>query len=392
MSSSFIQSASTSVTSCIPGNGDLLITCLDGSTVRVDPHARRLLNEIRAAFSRHLVISEAQATALAVWTMHTHVYRQFQFTPRLAIISPEKRCGKSTLIDLLNALCCEPDKMDNATAAVIYRTVDSQPKLTLLIDEADSFLSSAEGLRGVLNSGFEVSGKVKRSRVARRGDYEPAGYKSFAPAAIASIGELPDTIMDRAVPIHLRRKLVTQKVESIRPFRESLRELQGEIAAWAETADFKDYPDPSMPGDFDDRQADISVPLLAIADLAGCEWPDRVRDALSALFSSNKTDSPSGMLLADIRSVFNQTNADKLSSSEICSKLGDMEDRPWPDFSHGHCITPPQMARLLKSFGIGPRDIRLDNKAGIKGYLQADFMDAWSRYLPPEKPESGVTH
>jgi hypothetical protein len=340
-----------------------------------------------------LVISEAQATALAAWTMHTHVYRQFQHTPRLAIISPEKRCGKSTMIDLLNALCCEPDKMDNATAAVIFRTVDSQPKLTLLIDEADSFMSSAEGLRNVLNSGFEMSGTVKRAQ--REGDdFQPVAFRSFAPAAIASIGNLPETIMDRSIPLHLRRKLATERVESIRPFREALKELQGEIAAWAETADLTQHQDPSIPGDFNDRQADISVPLLAIADLAGREWPDRMRKALSELFASNETESLSGILLADIRSIFNQTQADKLPSSELCERLDDMEDRPWPDFSHGHRITPPQMARLLKPFGISPRDIRIDGKAGIKGYLQAHFMDAWSRYLPPEapqEPESGVT-
>ncbi len=66
-----------------------------------------------------------------------------------------------------------------------------------------------------------------------------------------------------------------------------------------------------------------------------------------------------------------------------------MEEQPWPEFNNGKVITPPQLARSLKPFGIKPRDIRLDSKAGIKGYQRVDFIDAWSRYLPTEADEEG---
>ncbi len=393
----FRCSASTSVTSCIPGNGDLLITRLDGSTVRVDPHARRLLGDIRAAFLRHLVISEAQATALTVWTMHTHVYRQFQHTPRLAITSPEKGCGKTTVIDLLGTLCHSPLKMDNATESVIFRVIDAASKgqsagLTLLIDEADSFMAGREGIRNLLNCGFEASGMVWRS--ARTGqDFAPRGFGAFAPVAIAGIGELPDTVTSRSIPIRLRRKMNGERIEKVKAYRPALAQLGTALAEWAKTVDFASMPHPEIPEHFSDREADISASLLALAELAGCGWPDRIRDALTELFASNETESTSGMLLADMRKIFRETGDNKLASNDLCTHLGQLEDRPWPEFNNGKQITPAQLARLLKPFGISPRDIRVDGKAGIKGYLQADFIDAWSRYLPPEapqEPESGV--
>ena len=42
----------------------------------------------------------------------------------------------------------------NITAAAIFRTVEAA-RPTLLIDEADSFLSDKEDIRGVLNAGYD---------------------------------------------------------------------------------------------------------------------------------------------------------------------------------------------------------------------------------------------
>ena len=358
-----------------------------------DIQTASLLDEASAAFRRHLVISQEQSVVMAAWALHTHVYPYFKHTPRLAITSPEKGCGKSTVINLLAELCCEPMKMDNATESVIFRLIDAtekgkKPGLTLLIDEADSFMPGREGIRNLLNCGFEASGMVWRS-VRSGQDFAPRGFKAFAPVAIAGIGALPDTVTSRSVPIYLRRKMNGERIEKVKDYRPALAALRAKIGEWAKTADFSTRPDPAIPHEFGDREGDISLPLLAIADLAGGTWPDMMREALLELFASNETESTSGMLLADMRAIFTQTGASKLPSSDICDHLGKMEEQPWPEFNNGKVITPPQLARLLKPFGIKPRDIRLDSKAGIKGYQRADFIDAWSRYLPTEADEEG---
>jgi putative DNA primase/helicase len=83
----------------------------------VDPAV--LLHDIAAAIRRHVVLSDHEADIVALWIVHCYVFDTFQCTPRLAITSPEKRCGKTTLLDVIGCLvltyrkhrrcCCFPD-------------------------------------------------------------------------------------------------------------------------------------------------------------------------------------------------------------------------------------------------------------------------------------------
>jgi hypothetical protein len=116
-----------------------------------------------------------------------------------------ERCGKSTLLEVLRITCRRTIKADNISASGVFRTVEALRPLTLLIDEADSFLDGAEELRGVSNSGFERSGNVIRV-VEIKGEHRPVQFATFAPCALACIGDLPSTLADHAVPIRMARK------------------------------------------------------------------------------------------------------------------------------------------------------------------------------------------
>jgi hypothetical protein len=43
-----------------------------------------------------------------LWVIHTHLISYFQITPRLVVHSPVKRCGKTTLLDVLGCLVLRP--------------------------------------------------------------------------------------------------------------------------------------------------------------------------------------------------------------------------------------------------------------------------------------------
>jgi len=92
------------------------------------------------------------------------------------------------------------------------------------------------------------------------------------------------------------------------------------------------------------------------------------------------------LLLADIRAIFLGHSALKMSSADICKRLGDLEDRPWPEWRRGKSMTPPQLARALRPFGLRPGTVRLaetiNGSITIKGYIKEAFEEAWSRYLP----------
>jgi hypothetical protein len=101
--------------------------------------------------------------ATALWVLHTHVCERFTISPRLAFTSPVRGCGKTTALAVLEQLAFRPERMDNATPAVIYHLIDTLHHATLLVDEADNLGLNVNGiLRAVLNSGHRKGGSIRR--------------------------------------------------------------------------------------------------------------------------------------------------------------------------------------------------------------------------------------
>lgn len=355
----------------------------------------KLLDAAKQAILRHVYIDEAAAAAVALWAAHTWTYERFEHTPRLHITAPTKRCGKSTLCDLIASLSRRPLRVDSVSAAALFRAVESLSPLTVICDEADTYLTGDDdALRGIINSGYHCEGAVIRveevngARVIRR-------FRTFAPVLLAGIGAVPDTIADRSIPIRLDRRPADHPVAKLRACgaREALRAIAAGFARWALDGPDLD-PNPPVPDAFNDRQSDIAVPLLSVAKAAGPAWGKAAERALIALFRGQR-DAADGedigvLLLADLHSVFAETGAARLSSAEICDRLGAFEHRPWPEYRNGKPITPPQLARVLSRFGVRPQNFRRPDGGVRKGYLRGDLEPAWERYLPPsaEAPPS----
>lgn len=352
----------------------------------VEPAA--LLDALAETIRRHVILSPAAADCCALWIAHTWVPDRFQHSPRLSVTSPVKGCGKSTLLDVLRATSHRPVKADNISASGVFRTVEALRPLTLLIDEADTFLRENEELRGVLNSGFERSGEVIRV-VEIRGEHQPVRFATYAPVALAGIGTLPGTLEDRAVPVVLQRKGAGEDVVKLRApgARAALSDLARMIARWAEDCGGLLSPDPAVPEAMGDREGDIAVPLLAIADHAGGAWPERARAALLAVFRSRTAErgtmEAGTTLLADLRTLFRAKAEERMTSAEIVAALGEMEDRPWAEWRDRKPMTAPQLARALAPFRIGPATLRFGARTA-KGYQRDNFAEAWARYLPAE--------
>ena len=343
-----------------------------------------LLGELSTAIRGHVVMPDWAADTVALWAAHTHLADCFGISPRLAIKSPEKGCGKTTLLDALSRIVVRPLPTANATAAAIFRVVEVH-RPTLLIDEADTFLSENEELRGILNSGHRQGGSVIRT-VGE--DFEPRAFSTYAACAIALIGKLPGTIADRSVPIELRRRRADEPVEPFRFDRtERLDRLARKLARWAaDVADCIRETDPDVPAGVFNRAADNWRPLLAIADAAGGEWPGRARRAVQYIGAAAAGDEQSVRvtLLSDIRATFRERRQDRLSSAELVEALVAIEGRQWAEWKAGKPITANGLARVLAPFGIKPGTIRT-SVGTPKGYQLAQFEDAFVRYLPEEE-------
>jgi hypothetical protein len=342
-----------------------------------------LSDSIAEAIRRYVVLSDHSRDATALWILHSYLIDCFLVSPRLAVCSPTKQCGKTTLLDVLGRLVLKPLPTANVTASAIFRVVEAY-RPALLVDEADTFLSGDDELRGIINSGHRHGGSVLR---AVGDDYEPRAFSTYSPCAIALIGKLPDTLHDRSVVVDLKRRLPS---ESISPFRTDrvgqLDVLARQAARWCrDHADEVANADPSMPAGIYNREADNWHPLLAIAEAAGGHWPKRARDALKAAHTAEDDESRLAMLLADIKAAFaERRNTDRLASVSLVAMLVEIEGRPWAEYRRGKPMTQNQLARALKPLGIAPEGIRQGDKTP-RGYRLHQFSEAFERYLPSEE-------
>lgn len=343
-----------------------------------------LLDDLTEAIRRHVVMTESQARACALWVVMSHGLDALHIAPRLALQSAEKGSGKTTLLDVVERLVPRPLRASNVSAAAIFRVIESSCP-TLLLDEADSFIGKdREELRGVLDSSHSRSSAYVIRTVGK--DFEARKFSTWAAIAFAGIGKLPGTLQDRSVVIELKRARPDERVEPFRADRtETLDVLGRKVARWA--ADHRDLltnADPEVPEELFNRQADNWRPLIAIANLAGGEWPELAREAARELSAAPDDDSHGVRLLADIREIFEDLEVDKISSADLCYRLAAIEDSPWPEYGRsGKPITPPALASLLRPYKIAPGTIRLDARGTPKGYRLAQFRDAFARYLPP---------
>jgi putative DNA primase/helicase len=362
----------------------------------------QLLDQLAATFERYIVLPREAKEALALWTLHAHAIDASDHAPRLAITSPEMRCGKTNLLKVIGWLTPRALSASTLTAALVYRVVE-QFKPTLIIDEADTFLvrstgnggaTSNEELRGVLNCGHDRFAGGALRLVPVGDQFEPRRFNVFSPVAIAMIGRLPGTVRDRSINIRMARKKHGDKVERLqRSDQAALRPLASQCARWAaDNLDALASANPALPETLDDRARDNWRPLLAISDRIGGTWSARARDAAQRLSGANaEDDTYPTLLLTDLRTIFAEADVDRISSERACEELRKLESRPWPEYGRGRKpITPPQLARLLKGFEISPCTIRIGAETA-KGYKLCDFADAFERYLSPAPPVSAVT-
>jgi hypothetical protein len=253
------------------------------------------------------------------------------------IRAPEKRCGRSRLLDIVEGTCHAPLITVNASPAAVYRAIGGDVPPTLLVDEADTIFSGKnadnnEDLRGLLNAGHQ------RNRPAIRWDSATRKLETiptFAMAALAGIGAMRDTIEDRAVVIRMRRRAPGETVAPFRHRRDrpALTALAATLAGWlAPHLAALEKAEPGMP--LEDRAADTWEPLIAVADLAGGESPSLARHAAIALTADHDQAADVSdriRLLTDCRTAFG--GADALPTTTLITRLRGDPEAPWCD--HG---------------------------------------------------------
>ena len=89
-------------------------------------NAESVFEEVSQIFTKYLVLPDGAVDILTLWAAHTHVYSAFQHTPRLNITSPERECGKTLTLDVLETVTPKALRTQNVTTAVLFRIVDKE--------------------------------------------------------------------------------------------------------------------------------------------------------------------------------------------------------------------------------------------------------------------------
>jgi hypothetical protein len=351
------------------------------------PDGAELLERLVWFIRRYVALSEDQALLSALWIVHTHTLDAADTTPYLNVKSAEKRSGKTRLLEVLSLLAAGSWLTGRVTAAVLVRKVAAVAP-ALLLDESDAAFKGdreyAETLRGVLNAGFRRGG-VASLCVGQGANITYEDFPVFCPKVIAGIGKLPDTVADRSIPIELRRRRPSEKVERfrLRKVGQEALPIFRDVRAWAQAhLDGLSGAEPDLPDELDDRAQDIMEPLLAIADEVGGEWPERSRRAAVGLLTGEEREDAESLgvrLLRDVRGVFDEKSSDRLPTGKLLEALHAMEEAPWGSL-RGEALDARGLARLLKPYGVKPEKLREGNDT-FRGYRRASFEDAWARYL-----------
>jgi putative DNA primase/helicase len=372
-----------------------------------------LLEALTAIVKDHVILELEEAWCIALWIVYTYLADVFRFSPRLGVTSPTRGCGKSTLFDIIRTLVLRGISTANITAAAVFRLVNNYHPC-LIIDEADQFLGDKKDLQGLLNSGHKRGDRILR---VLGDDQQLRAFDIFGPVAIGQIGVLPNTLIERAIPIQMRRrkkgdreiKLFDDETpEALEPFIA----LRRKCARWAQDHRIEiGETKVQLPPEAYNRIADNWRILKRIATVAGGEWPERVdKAALKAIKDHTISDEDLlTLLLSDIRSIeFRYTVTERTSSGNgdemvevatydakgeipsavLTEELTRLEGRPWAempgkDGREGKKLSQNKLARLLKPVSVIPESIGPTWKR-VNGYRLEHFSDAFERYLGEE--------
>ena len=347
-----------------------------------------LLDEVMQWFAQYVYAPKEALTVVTLWAALTWFVEETYFAPILALLSPTKRSGKSLCLDLMRWIVRRPNLTSGMgiTTAVVFR-LNEQRQPTFLIDEAEK-LSGRDGNReiiGLLNKGYRRGGKVQR---CREKDHAVEEFDAFGFRAVAAIGNLWDTITDRAVVVPMQRKPRTTQMKR---FAGRVIESEGCVLASKICRFTEDHIDQfedaelrvPKPEWLNDRACDNWTPLFTVAQLAGGDWPMLALDAAKALSSAVENNDRAEQLIHDARKIFtDQGWPEVIKSGELVDSLNRIESSPWGDYSKGKGISTHKLAAIFRGFEIRPHQERDGQGRITRGYWLKDLEGAFDRYPP----------
>lgn len=353
------------------------------------PAGARVLNEARAFVARFWApSSDAALDLLVLWAAGTHACdgdnrMVFETYPHLFLGSKTPASGKTTALKMLGLLAARAEMVSDPTAPALMALID-QERAALLLDEADTLAGGGgfgRSTRTILLESYKKSGSIVRGSSGANGGVKRTCV--YAPVALAGMWQnwisnpKLDALRTRTFMIPCVARRAGQNLETFRRrvHQQQAVALNAGLAKWGRrSAQALAEAWPEVPEGMEDRDAELVEPLIAVAEAAGGDWPERARHAVKVLLRGEPEEdddptTPLEMLLADLGTVF--MGADRLASRTIVGRLAELPGSPWRRYPSAQAAGK-EIAAILAPLGIQPRPVKLDGLT-VRGYDWADI-------------------
>jgi hypothetical protein len=320
-----------------------------------DPvNATQLFAEIEARILQHVVMPKDLAFVVALWVGQSWIHQHGTYSPILGVTSAERDSGKSTLMGVVAFLVRRSLLSVGISAAALYRSIEKWNP-TFVVDEADDAFVDNPDLRQVINSGWTRGQGVMRCDPDTN---EPRRFSTFCPKAIALKGKkMPDTMLSRTIFVEMKRRLRSEKVDHFRHLDDAgFARMRSQLARWAQdSGESLGLAQPAQPEGFMNRTASNWQVMFAIAD--SLDAGERARTVAQRIAGATDMASAGVALLQDIKTMFEASTLDYLTSKTIIERLTADPEKPWAEWSRGKPITEKGVAALLHEYRISSRTV-----------------------------------
>ncbi|WP_396204017.1 DUF3631 domain-containing protein [Gemmatimonas sp.] len=370
-----------------------------------------VLEVARAHLQRHAILPPHADTAVVLWCGLTHFLEHVSYFGILHVMSPTRESGKTRVLELVHLLSARAWSVVSPSLSPLFRVI-AKDAPTLILDEADTLpREHFNTFTAIFNDGVRRGGGIPRTAKQADDTFNVECFPVYCPKAVGSIGvpfgdaTVSRTLrvaMQRATPDELTRlaKFRQDHAEARwagnvrRQFARAAADYGPSLAALLEQAADDNTLAVPMPPGVDGRQAQVWEPLLALADVAGADWPALARTACAHFVASLKAAEPADdrvRLLADLRCYFREHPEKRAASSdELLRYLTEDETRGWAEYRGGKGLTAAGLGRLLKPFGLRPILSRSDASTPSgrgRVWVRAELEPVWDRLAPSSDNE-----
>jgi putative DNA primase/helicase len=358
---------------------------------------RPVLFDIVYETKRYVVAPLHSIHTVALWSAQAHLLHRedlrVEIAPRLAIQSPVRGCGKTTLLEVVMCLAPRARMSGSISTAAVFRVIDAF-KPTLGLDESDNLFQKGGNpdMLAVLNSGHRRStAYVDRAVPREDGRFELARFSTFTGIAFAGIEQLPETLQDRSIVVVLKRATAAEAPEHlVNGTSAALVEARRKLARWA--LDLTALPEIDRPKELLNRAGDNWYAMRQIAALAAGKWPEY---AMAAACSGDGDDNGLIKALLDATwRAFAESRLARMETPALLEAIRGMDDGRWNEVCFGKPITEYFFSRQLGGvLTLNSPEARSARKWRVgkdtkRGYALIHFADAWLRYLDGRLPPS----